>query len=387
MAYINNSFGMPGNGSPSYPFNGQLTQNEIYKTLFNQVIAISTYSDNYSDNYSKLLNYARVDASKYGDVRLYIDTDCLQSHEWGVNQSEANKLLDLEFAPDPSVQAIYLDRFRQVRCTVGGLLGERGFGSETAFAQFTSTVLGWISDTANIFRTLYYNSFIGTHEVGTKGSSREESPMNYTINTQADENPALTASVALADLLTDVKHVSRKYNELGYLRNFKEKDLIVVWNSKYYNQLTYADKLVVFKDVDMIQGVEYEILPSDYFGEIVGTSGTITITEDGETYRTLVERDFTVGDETFHLFPSQAIPVGATANKAETYKQDDTICFKVIGKKSVPMLSSFATSSVFLNERVHTQTHYYTFSYNTLEARKGLPFITVRFTEAPNTNG
>ena len=388
MAYPNDMMNMPANGSPSYPFNGQLTDNAIFQTLFNQVISIETYSDNYSDNYSKLLNYAKVDASQYGDVKLYIDTDALESYEWGPTQQQANKLLDLVSPPDPAVQAIYLDKFRQVACTVGGLLDRRGFGSEGAFSQFNSTVLGWIADTANIFRTLYYNSYIGTHEIGTAGT-KDENAMNYIINTQGDENPALTASVALADLITDVKHVSRKYNELGFLRNFKEKDLIVVWNAKYYNQLKNADELVVFKEVNMNHGLEYEVLPQDYFGKIVGESGTFTIPAEGtQTYRTLIEGDFTGSDGVkVHLFPSQIIPVGAVVNQKETYIEDDTIAFKLIAKKSTPMLSSFATSSVFVNERVHTQTHFYTFSYNTLISRKGLPFITVRFTEAPNTNG
>ena len=359
----------------AFPFNGHLTENEVFGTLFNQVIAIETYSDNYTDNYSKLLKYAKVDASQYGDVRLYIDTDALKSYEWG-GDAEAPKLLQLMRPEDPAVQAIYLDKFRQIGVTVGGILDRRGFGSEGAFSQFNSTVHGWIADTADIFRTTYYNAFIGTH-------TAENDEQNITITVQKDQNDALTASVALADLITDVKHVSRKYNELGYLRNFKEKDLIIVWNSKYYNQLTYGDKPVVFHDVDLTN-IEKEVLPSDYFGTIVGTSGTTTIPADGtQVYRTLIEGDFTGTDgKTVHLFPSQIIPEGAVVNQNETYIEDDTIAFKLIAKKAVPFLTSFATSSVFNNERSLTQTHFYTFSYNTLEARKGLPFITAKFVEA-----
>lgn len=375
----------------SYDFAGNnitIAENQVYKTLFNQVIAIQTYSENYTDNYSKLLKYATVDASQYGDTRLYIDTDALKSYEWGPNQIQADKLLDLVRPEDPNVQAIYLDSFRQIAVTVGGILDKMGFGGEGAFSQFNSTILGWIADTADIFRTTYYNSFIGTHEVGTSGT-RDASPMNYTIIKSSDENPALTASVALADLITDIKHVSRKYNELGFLRNFKEKDLIVVWNADCYNQLTYADRLVVFKDVDINKNLEFEVLPSDYFGVKVGTTHTqATVPATGnDVYRTLIEGDFTGTDGiTRHLFPSQAIPKGATYYEDEAYVQDKTIAFKVIAKNAVPFLSSFATSSVFVNERVHTQTHFYTFSYNSLVARKGLPFITVRFTEAQNAN-
>lgn len=365
-----------------YPFNGQLTENEVYTTLFNQVIAIETYADNYSDNYSKLLNYARVDASQYGDVRIYIDTDALKSYEWGPTEAQAKKLLDFDRPNDPAVQAIYLDKFRQIACTVGGILDKRGFGSEGAFSQFNSTVLGWIADTADIFRTTFYNTFIGTHEVGETGTQLQN-PMNYTINVVEDQNDALTASVALANLITDVKHVSRKYNEYGYLRNFKESDLIIVWNSKYYNQLTFGDKPVVFHDVNL-SNLEKEVLPADYFGKLVGdTSASFTIPAGGaQTYRTTIEGDFTGTDGiTVHLFPSQEIPEGAVCKENEVYMEDGKIAFKVMHKKAVPFLTSFATSSVFNNERTHTQNHYYTFSYNTLEARKGLPFITVRFGE------
>ena len=356
-----------------------IAENQVYATLFNQVISIQTYSDNYADNYSKLLKYARVDASQYADVRLYIDTDALTSYEWGPTNEMARSLLDLARPEDPNVQAIYLDKFRQIACSVGGILDRMAFGSEGAFSQFNNTVLGWIADTADIFRTTYYNSFIGSHEVGTANTDKDANPMNFIIDRNADENPALTASVALADLITDVKHVSRKYNELGYLRNFKEKDLIVVWNADFYNQLTYADRLVVFKDVDMNHGLEFEVLPSDYFGKKVGdTDASFTIQDNGKVYRTLVEGDF--GGQ--HLFPSQKLPVGAVCKENEVYEEDRNIIFKVIAKSAVPFLSSFATSSVFVNEKVHTQTHFYTFSYNTLIARKGLPFITVRMTPA-----
>lgn len=365
-----------------------IAENQVYETLFNQVIAIQTYSENYTDNYSKLLKYATVDATKYGDTRIYIDTDALQSYEWGPTELEAKKLLDFYRPEDPHVQAIYLDSFRQIAVTVGGILDKMAFGAEGAFSQFSSTILGWIADTADIFRTTYYNSFIGSHEIGTVGT-REQNPMNYRITTQADENPALTASVALADLITDVKHVSRKYNELGFLRNFKEKQLIVVWNAKYYNQLTYADRLVVFKDVDLNKDLEFEVLPADYFGKKVSESHVeMTIPAGGtQTYRSLTEGTFKGdGKPDLHLFPSQIIPEGYKCFEDETYMEDETIAFKVIAKDAVPFLSSFATSSVFVNERTHTQTHFYTFSYNTLKARKGLPFITVRFTEAPNNN-
>jgi hypothetical protein len=374
----------------SYDFAGNnisIAENQIYKTLFNQVIAIQTYSENYTDNYSKLLKYATVDASQYGDTRLYIDTDALKSYEWGVNDVEARKLLDLVRPEDPNVQAIYLDSFRQIAVTVGGILDKMGFGGEGAFSQFNSTILGWIADTADIFRTTYYNSFIGTHEVGTANADKELNPMNFIIAKNGDENPALTASVALADLITDIKHVSRKYNELGFLRNFKEKDLIVVWNADFYNQLTYADRLVVFKDVDINKNLEFEVLPSDYFGTKVGTAHTQETVPATGVYRTLIEGDFTGTDGIErHLFPSQQIPVGAKYYKDEAYIEDKTIAFKVLAKSAVPFLSSFATSSVFVNERVHTQTHFYTFSYNTLVARKGLPFITVRFTEPAHAN-
>ena len=351
-------------------FTGQLRPNEIFAALYNMIISQQVYADNIKGTYSELVDKARVDGSMYGDTKLYYATDVLKSVEWG-NDAEAANLLALHRPEAPSTQAIYLDKFRQISLTVDNYLSKRAWGTETAFSEFNSVMLGWIRDTKRVYDATTYNTYIGTAET-------DEGRQKLDITPVDGQNDALTMAEFLANLLVDMKDVSRDFNDYGYLRSYDESDLRVIWNAKHYNALKKVDMPVIFHNDGLLNEFDQTVLPARYFGTIVGTSGTTTIPTGGaQTYRTLVEMD--AGDK--HLFPGDIIPDGTVVNQNETYMEDDTIAFKVVHKNSVPFMSAFEVGTSFFNPKSLTENHYLTWGHNTLAYLENYPMITARFAE------
>ena len=148
----------------AYPINyaGQLNKNEIFASIYNMIISQQVFADNIKDAKAPLVDAARVDGSLYGDTKLYYSTDVLRSYKWGADGEAAN-LLALDRPEDPNCDSITLDVFRQIRLTVDNYLTKRAWGTEGAFSQFNSVMLGWIRDTKRIYDATTYNAFIGTY--------------------------------------------------------------------------------------------------------------------------------------------------------------------------------------------------------------------------------
>ena len=122
-------------------FNGQLRANEIYSAIFNAIISQTVFADNIAGTKSALVDRARVDGSMYGDTKLYYATDVLKSTAWG-NDAEAENLLKLHRPKAPDCQKITLDVFRKIALTVDNYLSKRAWGTEGAFSDFNSVMLG-----------------------------------------------------------------------------------------------------------------------------------------------------------------------------------------------------------------------------------------------------
>lgn len=118
-----------------------LNANEIYNTLYNQIISLQTFADNIADTKSSLVDRARVDGSMYGDQKVYVGTDILPVHDW-MGDAEAANLLALDRPKNPKSQTITLDVFKQIRLTLDNYLSKRAWGTEGAFSQFNSIMLG-----------------------------------------------------------------------------------------------------------------------------------------------------------------------------------------------------------------------------------------------------
>jgi len=374
-------------------FTGQLRPNEIFAALYNMIISQQVFADNIKGTYSSLVEKAKVDGSMYGDTKLYYATDALESVRWE-NDAEAANLLELHRPEAPEVQAIVIDQFRQIRLTVDDYLSKRAWGTEGAFAQFTSVMKGWIRDTKRIYDSTLYNAYMGTVQ-STEGL---QAPQNITV--AEGENFGLAMAEALANLLIDLKDVSRDYNDYGNLRSYDEKDLMVIWNAKFYNKIKKIDLPVVFHNEGLLDEFDQEVLPERYFGVVVGTSGQSTTSDDNtstatNTIRSLIETSYEVesadadprakqgkdGKWYVHVFPGDVLPDSVTFNQAEAYYERQNIVFKVVHKRSVPYMSAFEVGTSFFNPRSLTTNHYLTFGHNTLEYLKNFPIITRTYTE------
>ena len=338
-------------------FNGQLRSNEIFAALYNMIISQEVFADNVKGTYSGLVDMARVDGSLYGDTKLYYSTDALESVDW-LNDEEAANLLELHRPEAPKVQAIHLDVFRQIRLTVDNYLSKRAWSTEGAFASFNGVMLGWIRNTKRIYDSTLYNAFIGTSETA-------EGKQEQLVTINAGDNFGLKIAQTLADILVELKDVSRYYNDYGHIRSYDESDLMVVWNSKIYNQIKKIDLPVIFHKDGLIDEFEQKVLPERYFGEVVGASGQSTTTENNLVIRSLIETKYKVtnqevdkraklgkdGNWYVHVFPGDLLPNSVQFNKNEAYNEAQDIAFKIIHKRSAPYMSAFEVGTSFFNPR------------------------------------
>lgn len=357
-------------------FTGQLRSNEIFGAIYNMIISQHVYADNIKGTYGDLASRFRTDGSMYGDTKLYYSTDILKSVPWAQDSAVATNLLELHRPEDPKVQKITISNFRQIALTVDNYMSKRAWGTEGAFSQFASVMLGWIRDTKKVYDATLINSFVGTTETDIGKQSLTISPID-------GQNDALTVAVALADLLVELKDVSRDFNDYGHMRSYDESDLLVVFNSKIWNQLRKADLPVIFHKEGLLDEFEKVILPARFFGEVQGVYNPnapvmTQVPQDGATYRTLVEGDF----NNKHLFPGDILDPDTDVYEGQYYKEDDTIAFKVMHKNSVPFMSAFETGTSFFNARNLSENHYLTWGYSDLDYLANYPFITVKFQEA-----
>ena len=374
-----------------------LTANEIFTTLANMFISQQVFADNLG-KHQTLVDKARVDGSMYGDTKLYYSTDVLESHEW-TGDLEAPNLLALDRPKDPEVQAIKLDVFRQIRLTVDNYLTKRGFSTEGAFGEFNSVMLGWLRETKRVYDGTLYNTFIGTDETSVGKQQK-------TITINADGN-STGENIArdMADLFTDMGDYTTDYNDYGHLRSYSEDQIKVVWNSKYVNAVKKIDLPSIFHDEALQSIFVGDVLPQKYFGipltatnistysASTPTAGKPIDSDDGAytpgtnhangCVRAIYEAKVTVGGNTYHVFPGQEIPAGATVKASgdfelgTVYIEDATIICKVLVKLP-PIMSSFEAGTVFFNGRSLTENHYLTYGHNSLAHLKNYPMITIR---------
>lgn len=336
-------------------FTGQLRPNEIFAALYNMIISQQVFADNVKGTYSSLVDKARVDGSMYGDSKIYYSTDALESVEW-TDDEEAANLLELHRPEPPEQQAIHLDKFRQIRLTVDEYMSKRAWGTEGIFNKFTSVMKGWITDTKRVYDSTLYNTYIGTTE---STADPEVSSQNDSVDIAKTDNFGLKVAEKLANVLVDLKDITREYNDYGNLRSYDSSDFIVVWNARVYNNIKNIDLPTIFHKEGLLDKFEQEILPERYFGTVVGAKGSTATTSDDNTtkstgtIRSLVEKTYEVASleadprakavkvkDTIkymvHVFPAEVLPNSVQYDQGEAYTEKQDIAFKIIHKQSVP---------------------------------------------------
>lgn len=385
-------------------YNGSLNSNAVFSAIYNMIISQQVETDNLG-NHQRIVDGAKVDGSLYGDTKLYYATDVLKSHAWG-GDSEASNLLAIARPGSPNCQEITLNKFRQIDLTVDEYLSKQAWGDEYAFSNFNSVMLGWMSETKRLYEAVTYNCFIGT-TVSSTGSQL----MHETL-TSGKEGAELAEKIA--NLIVKLGDYSRDYNDLAYMRSYSPEQIHLIINAEWFNKIKYTELPSIFhkKEIETVfENAEY--MPSRYFGTVITSTNKDTyadntpaakkpLDKDG-TYaytpgtnnangrvRTLVERDFTVGGVTKHLFPGEELMAGTkvgttsaadTAVFGEIYIEAgiggiDPIYCKVLTKKP-PLMSAFEVGTTFFNAKSLTQNHYLTWGFNDLEYFVDKPFITI----------
>lgn len=358
-------------------FDGKLNSNEIFAALFNMIISQEVFTNNINDTYADLVDRMRVDGSLYGDTKLYYSTDVLKSVPWGAD-AEATNLLQLHRPPAPACQAIVLNVFRQICLTVDNYLSKRAWGDEYAFSQFNSVMLDWVRETKKVYDSTIMNTYIGTTESAV---GRQIEIITLPTDDNAEAQARLQAQIiayTMANILVDIRDITRDYNDNEFLRSFSPKNLIVVWNSEWKNKITKLDLPTIFHKNELFEKVDEYTLPARYFGTINASAGTVPASNT--RIRSLLEVDYTVGTTVTHVFPGDLLPAGATYQANSTYVQDSNIICKIIHDRSVPYMSAFEVATSFFNPKSLTETKYLTYGHNTLEYLQNFPFVTVKAT-------
>lgn len=367
-----------------------LTANEIFKTLANMIISQEVFTDNLG-KHQTLVDKARVDGGLFGDTKLFYSTDAIKSYEWG-NDAEAENLLKLDRPEDPKVQAIKLDKFRQIRLTIDNYLTKRGFATEGAFASFNSVMLGWMRDTKKVYDGTLYNVFVGTTETNVG-----KQIVNVDITTattgltgvEKEQMEAMAIAHKLADLFVEMGDYSRDFNDYGFLRSYADEGIKVIWNSKYVNKIRKIDTPTIFHRDGLVDKFDEDIMPERYFGrdlveddfgagKVIGSDGAYDSTKG--TLRAKAEFDY----NNKHYFPGDALATSGTyvgvvggLEASMVYLEEKDVICKVLVKLP-PYMSAFEVGTTFFNPRSLTENHYVTWGYNSLEYLKNYPFITVK---------
>lgn len=183
----------------------------------------------------------------------------------------------------------------------------------------------------------------------------------------------------IADILVSLSDPiqGKDFNDYGFYRSWNPDDLVIVWNSSYFNKIRKVDLVTIFHDEGIIDKLEEKyVLPVTYFGEVNKESGTAEASNT--TVRALVEKEYTVGSNTYHVFPGELIPNTAAYLANETYTVRPNIICKIMHKESVPVLDGVEGEKVFINGRNWSENRYLHFLVNTPEHLKDMPFITVK---------
>lgn len=373
------------------PFNGQLNSNSIFSAIFNMIISQQVFADNIKGTYSELVDKARVDGTLFGDTKLYYATDVLKSRPW-LGDSEASNLLNVNRPDAPKCQAITLDTFRQIDITIDNYLSKQAFADEGTFSSFNSVILGWIRETKKVYDTTTYNVFIGTTQSSVQGAKTIDITTATTGLTglEAKRVTALTYAREMADIIDDMKDITRSYNDYGFLRSYNEDDLEIVIRKDVANEITKLDLPTVYHKDGVDISERCIKIPGRYFGraiaasdigsgKVIGTDGAYDSTKG--TLRAAKEFDY----NNVHYFPGDALATSGTyvavvggLDATDVYLEDPTKIAVIMHKGSVPYMSAFEVATSFFNPRSLTENHYLTFGHNTLDYLRNYPFLVIK---------
>lgn len=377
-----------------------LNANEIFATIYNMIISQQVFSDNIKGIYGDLAARFKTDGTLYGDTKLFYATDALESEAW-TNKPTAlepkkytnGNILDTKIPADPKCQYVQIDQFRMIWLSLDNYLSKRAWSTEGAFSQFHAVMTGWMGETKRIYEATLINQYVGnTVSQANKATVNIDvtSAIGDATGEEANRLEASAIAEGIANLLVEMKDISRDFNDYHFLRSYSGDDLLFVWNSKFVNKIKKIDLPTIFHKDGLVDKFEENILPSRYFGralaesdfgegKVIGADGAYDSTKG--TIR--AAREFTYND--VHYFAGDALATTGTyvgvvggLEVADVYLEVADVICKVIHKSAVPFMSAFETETSFFNPRNLVENKYLIWGYSQPCYLYNYPFITVK---------
>ena len=347
-------------------YDGQLLTNEVFASLYNQIISLQVFPSGVSD-LTGIYAGKKVDGTLYGDTKLFISTDVLQSYEWdGTDTPGSYNLLTIKRPPAPVEQAIVMDTFRQIPVTVDDYLTKRAFTAEGTFSSFNGVILSWLQKTKEVYEhTTYTARILTSAQAGATvlATIALGAPTTSLVDLDKKIYKAQELYRNIEDHMKEIEEPSRSWNDNSFLRNYNIKnfDIIVPLGilsgvTKFDVPFLYGpDEKPVFKEVHW-----------KYFGAIDASADDTDA--DNTDQRALVEKVY--GGTNY--FPGDLLPNETAYLANETYiatfaakpDLDDVFPVLCIEKSDYQIMSAFSVGTSFFNARRLDMNHYLTFGHN-----------------------
>ena len=378
-----------------------LNANELNTSLFNQIISQELFAR--IDQGGSLVDKARVDGSLLGDTKTYFAADAIHTRPFVQDSDDELNLLAVKRNKSVKTQAIKLDVFRIAETTTDDLMTKRAWSTEGAFADYNSLLNQMVPISKYLHECTTYDTFIGTLCKGTKG---KQNPSGIVLT---EGKVGRQIANFIANVMNDMIHPSRDYNEYEHITKFSMKDIEIVWNTRWVDRIEKIDLPVIFhKDGIMDKFAENQVHES-YWGNKVTLASVSSGTPDtthpvkktGDVYtfepvsgNTVILRPTeevkipcSDGETYAEFFAGEEIknPVVGGVEKTlvltdfgtKLYVQDnDYICKLFI--KLPPLLGACNLSSEFYNPKNHSTNRYLVFGRNSLAAYEAFPCVTIK---------
>jgi len=347
-------------------FDGQLNTNEVFSTIFNQIISIQIFPTGI-DGLSGIYSPKKVDGTLLGDTKVYRSTDVLRSYGWD-HDDAAYSLLTQKRPPDPKVDEIVMSIFRQIPLSVDEYLTKRAFQDEGSFSSMNSVFLSWLQKTKEVYEHTTFTANLLT-------SAQAKATAFTTIDLSPDASGATLAGYDLLrwraqelyrvieDNMKELEEPSRDYNDLDFLRSYKLADFDIIVPLGVLSSVRKHDVPFLFgpDDKPLFKEVHWK-----YFGAIKATGGTTPA--DNTVIRALVEKVY----GSANYFPGDLLPNSTaylaneiyTAAYATKPSMNQAVTVVMIHKQDFPIMSAFFVGTSFFNAKTLVTNHYLTFGHN-----------------------
>lgn len=348
------------------PFDGQLNTNEVFSSIYNQIISIQIFPTGI-DGLTGIYSPKKVDGTLFGDTKVYRSTDVLQSYLWSHTDSAYN-LLTQKRPPNPKVDEIVMDIFRQIPVSVDEYLTKRAFQDEGSFASLNGVILSWLQKTKEVYEhtTFLANILVSAQAKATAFTAIDLSP-DATGATLAGYDllkwRAQELYRVIEDNMKELEEPSRTYNDLSFLRSYKLSDFDIVFPLGVLSGIRKHDIPFLFgpDEKPLFKEVHWK-----YFGAIDASGGTTDASNTDQ--RALVEKVY--GGTNY--FPGDLLPNSTAYLANETYiatyesrpSLNEVITVLMIHKQDFPIMAAFSVGTSFFNAKTLVINQYLTFGHN-----------------------